>query len=229
MLGIRRFANDRLAILCFVLLGLWTFLSFQGYSPTDSGLFLFVPAVVALLGLGSFSIFQSESSPLILLASVVQPLLVIAVVPFGLLSTLLGLGALAALFFVILNKIRPWILILLAMIPTALVAAMLSLFTLLGLFFPGGSVTYKPYAFSPDGSHQVILRESDQGALGGNVDIIVRQLYLFELIKHERSLYFGAWGERPKLEWLSNRRIKIDKHEFDIYRSPQLDTYNEGY
>jgi len=75
---------------------------------------------------------------------------------------------------------------------------------------------------SPNGSYNLILREIDQGALGGDVAVLIESKSFLGIIKRNRqTLSFGYWGYRPELSWVDNDTVEINGKQFNIFNNEE--------
>lgn len=88
---------------------------------------------------------------------------------------------------------------------------------LLAFFFSGAvKITEQEYP-SPNNGYIMIFRESDQGALGGDIRIVVhRNAAIINRFSDIKEIYKGRWGERPNMFWLDNETILINGKRIDI-------------
>lgn len=71
-------------------------------------------------------------------------------------------------------------------------------------------------SISPNGRHELILLENDQGALGGSTTVSAKLnvLYIFEW---NRIMYVGRWGDRPVVYWIDDSHVSIDSQKMNVY------------
>lgn len=75
---------------------------------------------------------------------------------------------------------------------------------------------------SPEGTRFAEIVDSDQGALGGNTvvyvkDTLVTDFLLFS-VRNEERIYVGEWREygNMRVEWISEDCLKINSKEYVI-------------
>lgn len=69
---------------------------------------------------------------------------------------------------------------------------------------------------SPNGQYQLLVIDSDQGALGGNTFIELKQIYSGVIKRQCRTLYIGPWGDRPTVKWLDNETALVNNQPINI-------------
>lgn len=76
---------------------------------------------------------------------------------------------------------------------------------------------------SPEGTYYAEVIDSDQGALGGDTIVNVREdkgfdALLFKVEKKPQRVYFGQWGEFMDMEvyWKNNNCLVINSTEYEI-------------
>ncbi|MBE6812319.1 MAG: hypothetical protein E7523_05505 [Ruminococcaceae bacterium] len=86
-----------------------------------------------------------------------------------------------------------------------------------------GQNTVVQSAVSPDGTLCAEVIDSDQGALGGNTLVQVRETYsfdagIFEISKKAQRVYMGEWGEFKdmEIEWKYDNCLSVNGHEYAI-------------
>lgn len=73
---------------------------------------------------------------------------------------------------------------------------------------------------SPESTRFAEIVDSDQGALGGNTvvyvkDTLVTDFLLFS-VRNEERIYIGELGEEIKIEWINEDCLKINSEEYVI-------------
>ncbi len=234
MIKPQHFNYDKFAtsFLLFFLLAL--VVNSGGYSPTGIGMLIFVPVSLSFALLAYLSIILAKNRGVVFISSVIGPFAILFFVflaDFAPFAVFLGVLALVGLLYPITKRLSPWFLILLALIIPMLIGWVICMLfvgsLLLGNDFVKNTELYKLNA--PDKNWQLQAREDDQGALGGNFHLFVSRRYFFGLIKNEREIYHGYFGERPQVKWLDHRTVLVDKYKLDIFRSPLVDAYNKRY
>lgn len=94
----------------------------------------------------------------------------------------------------------------------------------LTLIFGGiGQDTVVQTVQSPAGTYYAEVIDSDQGALGGDTIVQVREdkgfnALLFKVEKKPQTVYFGQWGEFMDMEvyWKNNNCLVINSTEYEI-------------
>ena len=92
---------------------------------------------------------------------------------------------------------------------------------------------------SPNQEHILILRESDHGAFGGSVSVLVEDNIpkasfagivskKSDLQTDRKVLYYGRWDSRPELSWIDNENVEIDGRVFNIYNYEKWYNYQHG-
>lgn len=229
----QRFAKNSTALGFFPLFLLVLVLEAQGYWPTESGMLIVIPLAIAVGFLAYISIVFSKKPMVIFISSLIVPVTVLSVVlqtNFAPIADILGVLVLLGLLYPIFVRLRPWPLILTALIPPVLASGLIA-FSLLVAAFPllGPGSDKELYRLnSPDKSWPARARETDN-VLDGNFHLYVSQKYLFGLIKHERQIYLGHFGERPGVRWLDNETLSIDNHTLEVATDPELDLSNRAY
>lgn len=91
------------------------------------------------------------------------------------------------------------------------------------IFHDFGSITVVQSVESPDGKYQAEIIDSDQGALGGNTEVVVRErivinAIVFRIEKQPKTVYFGRWGEFKNMEmhWKDSDTLIINSKEYHI-------------
>ncbi len=86
-----------------------------------------------------------------------------------------------------------------------------------------GQNTVVQSAVSPDGTLCAEVIDCDQGALGGNTLVQVRETHsfdagIFEISKKAQRVYMGEWGEfkNMKLEWKNEKCLLVNRREYEI-------------
>lgn len=86
-----------------------------------------------------------------------------------------------------------------------------------------GQNTVVQSAVSPDGRFCAEVINSDQGALGGNTLVQVRETHsfdaqLFVIEKKAQRIYLGEWGEFKdmEIEWKYDNCLSVNGHEYAI-------------
>ena len=84
-----------------------------------------------------------------------------------------------------------------------------------------GQNTVVQSAVSPDGRLCAEVINSDQGALGGNTLVQVRETHsfdaqLFVIEKKAQRIYMGEWGEfkNMEIEWKNDNCLSVNGHEY---------------
>lgn len=217
------------AIITYLLLNSCLAVAFiRGFSLTQRGQFIFTYVFIAIMVAASVSIIRSSNRSLIVTASVVQAIVLFLLLaePYSYYPFIspLGLIPLAILIFAIIkHKING--LTVGAIFFVGLFAGMLHLFV---FFLSGFGVTTVLHGLrSPDGKQELVVSDSDQGALGGDVGINVERSYFFGLMKTRTLVYLGPWGDRPSAKWLSNTEVEINNQKLDIYSGKILESYQK--
>ena len=99
---------------------------------------------------------------------------------------------------------------------------------ILGLLFGDliqfGLNTIIDQQYSPNKAYRTVTVDNDQGALGGNTYVDLEKIY-FGIVKRPlKTLYYGRWGEKPKVLWLDENIVSIKGREMDIRTSEAWDT-----
>lgn len=86
-----------------------------------------------------------------------------------------------------------------------------------------GQNTVVQAAVSPDGKHIAEVINSDQGALGGDTLVKIREAnpfdaWFFIIEEKPQRIYMGQWGEAEnmKIEWKNNNCLLINSQEYAI-------------
>ena len=91
------------------------------------------------------------------------------------------------------------------------------------LFGNIGCTTVVQSAVSPDGAYYAELIDDDQGALGGNTEVLVRDNWCFDglffnVTEQFSVIYHGKWGEFKDMtiRWKDDRCLLINEKEYPI-------------
>lgn len=171
-----------------------------------------------------FGIYKSKGEVPNLIALLILPLLMLPMLANPiLLIPLIGL-------FILYFRFRKWrviyiiavILFVILYIAVYIIAGFLSL--VVAYFSLWGVVNDTQKIQSPNGEYVLIIREIDQGALGGDVYVLVdynnhRKSFLgiVKRGKDIKSLYSGSWGDIPKISWIDNETVMINDRKFNIF------------
>ncbi|MBO7209105.1 MAG: hypothetical protein J6V58_05140 [Clostridia bacterium] len=75
---------------------------------------------------------------------------------------------------------------------------------------------------SPDGTYVAVSISHDEGALGGDTCVRVRNnknqipLLLGSVIREEQQLWTGPWGKTPNIKWEDDDTLLINNVSYDI-------------
>lgn len=78
--------------------------------------------------------------------------------------------------------------------------------------------------YSPNKTYRTVTIDNDQGALGGNTFVDLEKIYFGTIKRSVKTLYYGRWGEKPKVLWLDENIVSIKGREMDIRTSKAWDT-----
>lgn len=78
--------------------------------------------------------------------------------------------------------------------------------------------------YSPNKAHRTVTVDNNQGALGGNTLVNLEKIYFGAIKRPVKTLYYGRWGEKPKVLWLDENIVSIKGREMDIRTSKAWDT-----
>lgn len=78
--------------------------------------------------------------------------------------------------------------------------------------------------YSPNKAYRTVTVDNDQGALGGNTLVNLEKIYFGAVKRPVKTLYYGRWGEKPKVIWLDKNIVSIRGREMDIRTSEAWDT-----
>lgn len=75
---------------------------------------------------------------------------------------------------------------------------------------------------SPNGRHELVVLENDEGALGGSTTVYTKLnvMYIFDW---KRMMYVGKWGDRPVVYWIDDSHVSIDSHKMNVYEMNNRD------
>lgn len=85
-----------------------------------------------------------------------------------------------------------------------------------------GTKTAKQDVISPNGTYSAWVVDSDQGALGGDTHVYVRNLkkdmpIMGGTLKSKESLvHLGPWGEKISLSWKDEKNLILNGQEYNI-------------
>jgi hypothetical protein len=106
----------------------------------------------------------------------------------------------------------------------------------LGFLFSGVSQdTIISEMTSPNGNYIAIVDESDQGAMGGDVYVTVREKsititlgFLGKLISNPKGniKYHGEWGDRPTVKFMNDDTLSINGKEVNIQDDSMINNTN---
>jgi hypothetical protein len=174
-------------------------------NPVDSVPIAWIYAVTALLSIVG-----------LLFAAVLYCDTPLAVV-FAMLTTLCCIGL--AIMHVPSRTLRiiGIVLSMVLMIPAAYMTFLMLLFGNIGCR------TVIQTATSPNGAYYAELIDDDQGALGGNTEVLVRDNWCFDglffnVTEQSRVIYHGKWGEFKDMaiRWKDDRCLLINEKEYPI-------------
>ncbi|WP_055666077.1 DUF5412 family protein [Desnuesiella massiliensis] len=87
-----------------------------------------------------------------------------------------------------------------------------------------GSNTTIDQQYSSNKAYRTVTVDNDQGALGGNTLVDLEKIYFGTIKRPVKTLYYGRWGEKPKVLWLDENIVSIKGREMDIRTSEAWDT-----
>ncbi len=169
-----------------------------------------------------YGMYKSNSAKLNLIAALLLPLLMVPMIANPiLLIPLIGILFLYYKF----NKWRTTFII--ALVIFAIMFCIAGFLNYLASIFSGfGIITDLQDIPSPNGQYSLILRESDEGALGGSVEVLVEEnissKQILGIVKRVNSsdrkiLYYGHWGERPEISWVDDENVRVNGREFNVF------------
>jgi hypothetical protein len=82
-------------------------------------------------------------------------------------------------------------------------------------------ITYHEFP-APNNEYKIIVIESDQGALGGGINIVIEKngAIVNRLLPDARKEIFrGRWKERPNVLWLDNETILMNGQRIKIHEN----------
>ncbi|MNN21010.1 hypothetical protein D3C81_1343160 [compost metagenome] len=79
-----------------------------------------------------------------------------------------------------------------------------------------GESTVLEQSKSPNGRHELIVLENDQGALGGSTTVYTR-LNIMYIFKWQRIIYVGRWGDRPEAYWIDDSHVTINSQKINVF------------
>ena len=172
-----------------------------------------------------FGMYKSKGEIPNLVAALTLPILMIPMVIKPLL--LIPLIGLIFLYF----KFKKWRMICsIALVIFVVLYCIAGFLSFLASIFSGMVlVTDVQKVQSPNGQYMLILQESDEGALGGSVSVLIENNIIRKsfagIVKRKtdlqtgrKELYYGHWGERPKISWLDNKTVEINGRKFNIFK-----------
>jgi hypothetical protein len=176
-------------------------------------------------------IYKGQESRFNTVLLIVMPLLLTPYVTIPLL--LLPLAGVIIIYLLNIKAKKRKNLFIKALIFYCVFFCLVSIAAVFASFFSGlVCITTLEEVVSPDKSKVIVVTESDEGALGGSVSVYTQK----RIEKHsffgiserfsdkkvgKRRLYFGRYGERPKVEWVDNENIKINNKKFNILTSSE--------
>lgn len=95
---------------------------------------------------------------------------------------------------------------------------------LFGDFIKFGANTIIDQQYSPNKAYKTVTVDNDQGALGGNTLVNLEKIYFGTIKRPVKTLYYGRWGEKPKVLWLDKNIVSINGREMNISTSEAWDT-----
>lgn len=94
--------------------------------------------------------------------------------------------------------------------------------TLLGDFGLNKTLTTLP---SPNNKYELLVVDSDQGALGGETFVELNRVYFGLYKKHCRDIYVGPWGDLPFVKWLDNETASLNGRRVNVFKDPIWDLH----
>ena len=76
--------------------------------------------------------------------------------------------------------------------------------------------------YSPNNTYSAVAISLDEGALGGNNVVYVRNiqkdinLLIGNLNSQRQQIWIGDWGDVPTLEWIDDNNLLINNKEYDV-------------
>lgn len=172
---------------------------------------------------------------LIFLLLIFIPVIALISVPFGYSVSFLGLFDLSVLasviwilaavtvtvFYLIIKSNISEALRITGIITSSIFSALLIWFSVLIVFasqFTENTVVGR--ILSPESTRFAEIVDSDQGALGGNTvvyvkDTLVTDFLLFS-VRNEERIYIGELGEEIQIKWINEDCLKINSEEYVI-------------
>ncbi len=105
----------------------------------------------------------------------------------------------------------------------AITASIFGFMFFISLIFANfGEINILQDIYSPNNTYSAVAISLDEGALGGNNVVYVRNiqkdinLLIGNLNSQRQQIWIGDWGDVPTLEWIDDNNLLINNKEYDV-------------